>query len=122
MKTERDSSGGSSGFSLLEMLVVIAVILVLAWLVLAALSSATAKVRQTQCLNNLHEHGIALGQFVSEHHAYPLLMNGPQAGNVTINDSDSYWSERIISWQDVLGVYSTRFRFSKLREPNQPIG
>jgi prepilin-type processing-associated H-X9-DG protein len=49
-------------------------------------------------------------------------MNDSQTNNLTINDTDSYWSERLISWQDVLGVYSVRFKWSKLTEPNQPLG
>jgi prepilin-type processing-associated H-X9-DG protein len=122
MKRKRATRHRLSAFSLLELLVVIAVIMVLLALITSGLSAATAKARQIQCLNNLHEHGIALAHFVSDHHTYPLMMNGPQDGNITINDSNSCWSERIISWEDVLGVYSTRFRLSRLREPSQPLG
>lgn len=122
MKAKHANVYCTSAFSLLELLVVLVVIMVFSTLVLSTLSSAQAKVRQTQCLNNLHEHGVALAQFLSDHHTYPLGVNEPVAGNVTINDDTSCWSERLISWYDVLGVYSTRFRFSKLREPSQSMG
>jgi prepilin-type N-terminal cleavage/methylation domain-containing protein len=122
MKAKHVGIFWGSAFTLVELLVVLVVITVLSALILSTLSSAAARARQTQCVNNLHEHGIALAQFLCEHHAYSLLMNGPQTGNVTINDDNSYWSERIISWQDVLGVYSTKFRISKSRKPAQPLG
>src|SRR5262245_30705557 len=45
-------AGREAGFTLIELLVVIAIIAILASLVLASLSSAKAKARQIQCINN----------------------------------------------------------------------
>src|SRR5262245_53621956 len=51
--TFRESSAkGGWGFTLIELLVVIAIIAILAALVLSSLSSAKAKARQIQCVNN----------------------------------------------------------------------
>lgn len=66
----------SRGFTLLELLAVIATIGVLAALLLPALSAARAKGRSTVCLNHLRQVGLALEMYVSDNHAYPPALSG----------------------------------------------
>ena len=63
------------GFSLVELLLVIAIIGILAALLLPAVSRVKGKAQRTQCANNVRQLGIALNEFVSENHIYPLFVD-----------------------------------------------
>lgn len=59
------------GFTLIEMLVVIAIIAVLAALILPAIQSAREAARSSQCLSNLKQMGLAINMFRDSTGAFP---------------------------------------------------
>jgi prepilin-type processing-associated H-X9-DG protein/prepilin-type N-terminal cleavage/methylation domain-containing protein len=67
------SANNRGGFSLVELLVVIAIIAILAALLLPTLSGGKRLAQRTQCINNLHQLGLALQGYLAENHIYPEL-------------------------------------------------
>src|SRR5262245_48114885 len=65
-------ANNQAGFTVVELLVVVAIIAILAAILLPSLLRAKAKAQRVQCTSNLHQHGIALHTFLSENQSYPL--------------------------------------------------
>jgi prepilin-type N-terminal cleavage/methylation domain-containing protein/prepilin-type processing-associated H-X9-DG protein len=62
----------SKGFTLLELMVVIALLSVLVSLFFSSLSQAKSAARSVVCKNNLRQQGLALAIYVGDFHRYPL--------------------------------------------------
>ncbi len=107
-----------TGFTLVELLVVVAVIGILASLLLPALSSAKGKAQATRCLNNLKQLGLATLMYAQDHHGSvqidaPLNRSATWGSILSTNQNlqpldifvcPSYSPHRFTNWFKTYGV------------------
>jgi prepilin-type N-terminal cleavage/methylation domain-containing protein/prepilin-type processing-associated H-X9-DG protein len=76
------------GFSLIELLLVLAIIGILAALLLPVLAQGQARARQIQCLTQLRENGIAFHSFAHDHNGkFPMAVPAGAGGTLELSDS-----------------------------------
>ena len=85
------------GFTLLELMVVIAVVAVLAALLLPALAGARMAAYRIQCTSNLHQIGTALALYVDDFHSYPAFGDSRRLP-VPADPRSVFWDAKILPY------------------------
>ena len=93
------AAGRACGFTLVELLVVVAIIATLIGLLLPAVQSAREAGRRVQCANHLKQVGLAVIQFHDQSRAYPM------GRNVTTEFGQS-WSFRLLPLLEEQAIFN----------------
>lgn len=99
------------GFTLVELLVVVAIIGMLMGLLLPAVQQAREAARQIQCVNNLHQMGVSLGNHVAVLQVFP---SGGHSGFSYVGDADqtlvaqrSGWTYAILPYMEMQAMHDS---------------
>jgi prepilin-type processing-associated H-X9-DG protein len=105
-------------FTLLKLLVVIAIIAVLISLLLPAVQSAREAARRIQCTNNLKQIGLALQNYEAAAGAFPMSMAMNGAGNSTTFLTGWSAQARILPYLEGHSLYSAANLSISKEEPD----
>jgi prepilin-type processing-associated H-X9-DG protein/prepilin-type N-terminal cleavage/methylation domain-containing protein len=78
-----------AAFTLIELLVVITIIVIIAALLLPVIGRPKEKASRVVCINNLHQIGVGLHNFLANNHGYPVVLDSQN------NDSGGMWYYQI---------------------------
>jgi prepilin-type N-terminal cleavage/methylation domain-containing protein/prepilin-type processing-associated H-X9-DG protein len=107
----QSSTRGRAGFTLVEMLVVIAIIAVLASLLLPAVQNAREAARRTECVNNLKQMGLGLMEYHNAYKAFPIGAvfsyrdDGSSQAQVKIPIQGGSFFVSLLPWMDQQNVF-----------------
>ncbi|HEY3331860.1 MAG TPA: DUF1559 domain-containing protein [Capsulimonadaceae bacterium] len=97
----------SKAFTLIELLVVIAIIAILAAILFPVFATAREKARQSACLNNQKQIGLALVQYVQDYdEAYPIGTSPTNANLYTSSVWPNLWFGQFQAYMKSTGVYT----------------
>lgn len=108
------------GFTLIELLVVIAVIAIMAAILFPVITKAKDKARQTQCISNMKQIGLAIQTYMNDYDdefVPPWLSTQYMDGHFAISNDVDEWG-RFRTWMDL--TYPQHRNFSLFKCPSQP--
>jgi prepilin-type N-terminal cleavage/methylation domain-containing protein/prepilin-type processing-associated H-X9-DG protein len=111
------------GFTLIELLIVIAIIAVLIALLLPAIQAAREQARRTQCVNNLLQLGLAMGNYVATHSVLPPgVVNATGPISSVPNGYHHGWAVQILPFLGQSNIYNhINIRESVYAESNMTV-
>src|SRR4026208_1959709 len=80
-----------TGFTLIELLVVVAIIAILAAILFPVFAQAREKARQTSCLSNMKQVGLAMNMYLGDYdETFPWSTSSQQSGWTWYQSLDPY--------------------------------
>jgi len=89
------------GFTLVELLVVIAIIAILVALLMPAVQAAREAARRSKCVNNIHNIGLAMQNYYAVYNTFP-----PGGLSTSANDFGHSWLVRILPYIEEENIYA----------------
>jgi prepilin-type N-terminal cleavage/methylation domain-containing protein/prepilin-type processing-associated H-X9-DG protein len=120
------TESGRRGFTLIELLVVIAIIAILAAILFPVFARAREKARQSSCLNNMKQLGLASYQYMGDWDEtypwsrFPLNPSGPSERDYNYSWKNALWRTGLLKTLDVYRCPSNDYA-SQNDENNGPL-
>jgi len=94
------------GFTLVELLVVIAVLALLAGILLPVLARVRESARKTSCASNLRQIGVGLQLYVDDHDSsYPVPLLEPPPESEEEEEEEGEWDPGASDWEEAVQPY-----------------
>lgn len=81
-----------SGFTLMELLIVIAIVGILAAMLFPAINFVREKARKDECLNNLRQWGVAMQGYLDEHRGVFPTYGSSAGGKPTLQEGSAWYN------------------------------
>ncbi len=105
----RNAIGRSTGFTVIELLVVMLVISILMSLLVPAVQEARASARRIECMNKLRQIGLALHEFEATYHQFPEgkvdWRKNPKRAEMSWMVSILPYCEQATLWQESMNAF-----------------
>lgn len=94
-----------TGFTLVEILVVITIITILVAMLLPAVQSAREAARKNQCLNNIKQFGVAFQNYVMSHEVLPPGIVRNKHSCIPADTNNTTWIAQILGYLELETIH-----------------